>query len=181
MENNDLVPGLPAPENKRFYPALDGLRAMAVLMVFFHHYVYGAFNTQNDNSHAWHGFKGALSWGWTGVDFFFVLSGFLITGILYDTRHTAHRFRNFYVRRTLRIFPLYYGVLLVGLFLTPIFHWVWHPGWMLWPFYLGNYARFIWISGSPLNLDAMENFRSSLPLQPPFILIFGHFWSLCVE
>ena len=175
------MPGLPAPENKRFYPALDGLRAMAVLMVFFSHYVSGAFNNQNVASHAWHGFRNALSWGWTGVDFFFVLSGFLITGILYDTRHTAHRFRNFYVRRTLRIFPLYYGVLLIGLLLSPIFHWVWHPGWILWPFYLGNYARFIWISGFPLNAGTLENLRSSLPFQQPFILTTGHFWTLCVE
>jgi peptidoglycan/LPS O-acetylase OafA/YrhL len=81
------------PAKRAFYPALDGLRAVAFLMVFFHHYM-------------------RLPWGWSGVDFFFVLSGFLITGILFDTRHDFHRFRNFYVRRTLRIFPLYYGIIL---------------------------------------------------------------------
>ena len=79
---DDLVPDLPPSENKRFYPALDGLRAIAVLLVFCQHYIYHPSN---------------LRWGWTGVDIFFVLSGFLITGILYDTRETAHRFRNFYV------------------------------------------------------------------------------------
>ena len=181
MENDDLVPGLPEPENKRFYPALDGLRAMAVLMVFFQHYVSSIVNTQHSSSHLWQGLKALLSWGWTGVDFFFVLSGFLITGILYDTRHTAHRFRNFYVRRTLRIFPLFYGVLLIGLLLNPIFHWVWHPGWFLWPFYLGNYVRFLWLPEFLQDTGALEHLRSGLPFQSPFLLLLGHFWSLCVE
>jgi len=75
------------PENRAFYPALDGLRAIAFLMVFFQHYY-------------------SIPWGWTGVNIFFVLSGFLITGILFDSRNDAHRARNFYIRRTLRIFPL---------------------------------------------------------------------------
>src|ERR1700728_3407250 len=80
------------PENRAFYPALDGMRAIAFLVVFGHHYLQ-------------------LPWGWAGVDLFFVLSGFLITGILFDTRNDPNRVRNFYLRRTLRIFPLYYGVM----------------------------------------------------------------------
>src|SRR5580658_9184269 len=76
--------GHTASANRAYYPALDGLRGFAFLGVFLHHYM-------------------AFLYGWAGVDVFFVLSGFLITGILYDTRDDLHRFRNFYIRRTLRI------------------------------------------------------------------------------
>jgi peptidoglycan/LPS O-acetylase OafA/YrhL len=164
---DDLVPNLPPSENKRFYPALDGLRAIAVLLVFCQHYIFH---------------PSALRWGWVGVDIFFVLSGFLITGILYDTRETAHRFRNFYVRRTLRIFPLYYGVLLLALLLTPLLHWTWHPAWYLWASYLGNYARFIYINDFiSTGHDIVEDLLSKLPFAYPLMLHMGHFWSLCVE
>jgi len=166
LDEDCPFPKLPEPENKRYYPALDGLRAVAVLMVFYEHYLT---------------FKPALRWGWAGVDIFFVLSGFLITGILYDTRNTTHRFRNFYVRRTLRIFPLYYAVFLVALALNPIFHWVWHPTWYLWPIYLGNYGRFIWLSDFLKGTGTLDHLRSSLPFQTPFFMYLGHFWSLCVE
>ena len=112
------------PENRAFYPALDGLRAVAFLMVLLEHY-------------------NQFPWGWAGVDLFFVLSGFLITGILFDSQNDTYRVRNFYVRRTLRIFPLYYGILLLILFLWPLVHWQLSWAWMVWPAYLGNFARFL--------------------------------------
>ena len=164
---DDVVPDLPPSENKLFYPALDGLRAFAVLLVFFEH--YGLVQHP------------AINWGWIGVDLFFVLSGFLITGILYDTRNTAHRFRNFYARRTLRIFPLYYGVLLFGLLLTPVFHWLWNPAWLLWFVYLGNYARFLWIHSPLFPSGALEHLVSQRHTRLLPALYLGHFWSLCVE
>jgi peptidoglycan/LPS O-acetylase OafA/YrhL len=153
-----------APENRVFYPALDGLRAIAFLMVFFQHYY-------------------SVPWGWTGVNVFFVLSGFLITGILFDTRDSPHRARNFYVRRTLRIFPLYYGVFLALLLVGPVVHWKWSAVWVAWPLYLGNFLRFVSpavnILKSPQEL-AGDAHLSSLRL-PRTELFFGHFWSLCVE
>lgn len=152
------------PDNRTFYPALDGLRAVAFLMVFFQHYA-------------------AIPWGWAGVNIFFVLSGFLITGILFDSRDDSHRARNFYIRRTLRIFPLYYGVFFVVLILTPIFHWRWSSYWLAWPLYLANFLPFIsqkvLTDGSPLQLAAWAWLKPALI--PGLVLYLGHFWSLCVE
>jgi peptidoglycan/LPS O-acetylase OafA/YrhL len=153
-----------SPDNRAFYPALDGLRAVAFLMVFFQHYC-------------------ALPWGWTGVNIFFVLSGFLITGILFDSRKDSHRARNFYIRRILRIFPLYYGVFFVVLVLDPIFHWRWSFYWLAWPLYLANFLPFIsqtvLTDGSSVQLAAWAWLRPALI--PGLVLFLGHFWSLCVE
>lgn len=160
-----VAPGIPPPENKVFYPALDGLRAFAALVVFFHHYLRDI-----------PGFS--LPWGWSGVDIFFVLSGFLITGILYDTRHTNYRFRNFYARRSLRIFPLYYAIFALALLLTPVLHWQWQHIWLLWPLYLGNYSRFIHPQNFFLFNGSVDNLNSLRFGAPVY---FGHFWSLCVE
>jgi peptidoglycan/LPS O-acetylase OafA/YrhL len=148
---------------RSYFPALDGLRAMAFLMVFGQHYLQ-------------------LPWGWSGVDVFFVLSGFLITGILYDSRDQPHRARNFYIRRTLRIFPLYYGVLLLLLFTYPVFHWEWSWKWLLWPVYLGNFCRgihpYLYLR-SPIQM--LADFQPLSRSFPSVQLYLGHFWSLCVE
>ena len=91
--------------NKRF-PELDGLRGAAILMVMLQHYVAESTNAG----------RGTLSFalsrfsrlGWTGVDLFFVLSGFLIGGILLDARKSPNYFKTFYMRRAHRILPVYY-------------------------------------------------------------------------
>ncbi len=86
------------------------MRGLAILLVLCFHLLWA----NNHTGSAFVDFLGRLrSAGWVGVDLFFALSGFLITGILFDTRRQRHYFRNFYLRRVLRIFPLYYGVLLV--------------------------------------------------------------------
>ncbi len=139
-------------------------------MVFFQHYGAGrAF---------------LFGWGWTGVDIFFVLSGFLITGILYDSRHALHRYRNFYIRRTLRIFPLYYFIWGIILLLTPLAAWQWNWRWALWPVYLGNYARFFFLhqAGNPYRFDMLLfGPKVNAWFGYPVHLYIAHFWSLCVE
>ncbi|HEY4356503.1 MAG TPA: acyltransferase [Acidobacteriaceae bacterium] len=155
---------LTAPENRAFYPALDGMRAVAFTLVYLIHYL-------------------RLPWGWSGVNIFFVLSGFLITGILLDTREDRHRARNFYVRRTLRIFPLYYGVMLAFLLLHPLLHWQWTRAWLAWPLYLGNFLRFAGPSAA-IDGSALEHAADGwliLGRFPHASLYVGHFWSLCVE
>ncbi|HLO17856.1 MAG TPA: acyltransferase [Anaerolineales bacterium] len=101
----------------RHVPALDGLRGIAILLVMLNHFtLYGGMQPTNIIDKTFYDL--AVS-GWIGVDLFFVLSGFLITGILHDTKESAHFFRNFYARRFLRIFPLYYGVLFCLFIILP--------------------------------------------------------------
>ena len=89
---------------------LDGIRGIAILAVLFYHLFSYTMFRQHWTGLGHLAMKVTENWS-HGVDLFFVLSGFLITGILLDTRTDAHYFRNFYARRALRILPLYYAVL----------------------------------------------------------------------
>lgn len=87
-------------------PELDGIRGIAILLVLICHYWVGTIKS-DPNSMVSH-LTRRLSLTWSGVDLFFVLSGFLIAGILIDNRHARNYFSAFYVRRMCRIFPLYF-------------------------------------------------------------------------
>lgn len=117
---------------------LDGIRGIAILLVILHN-TSGRYPLPH------------LRWladsGWMGVDLFFVLSGFLITRILLDTKHSEGYFKNFYARRVLRIWPLYYSLLLFLFVLIPLLR----PGqaatiftarsspWWAYPLFLQNF------------------------------------------
>ena len=137
---------------------LDGLRALAVLLVLLVHFGPHA----SIGSPLWK----IESIGWIGVDLFFVLSGFLITGILLDTREDRLYYKNFYLRRTLRVFPLYYVVIFLGLAIQiawhdeSIIHNLYETSWFV--VYLGN----IHVA-----------FKNHAPLAG----FLGPFWSLQIE
>ena len=144
-------------------PALDGLRGLAILLVLMNN-LYPGYPDRYADRIAYL----VSNTGWTGVDLFFVLSGFLITGILYDSRGTRHYFQNFYARRFLRIFPLAYLYLaLIFLVLARVAPLAPHEArelakseWWYWA-YLGNWKI------------AFHGIAS--PLEPSM------FWSLAVE
>ncbi len=96
--------GAPAPAlESRRVAELDGLRGVAVLLVIVFHYVSSVLPRRGELS----GARAALSWTWSGVDLFFVLSGFLIGGILIENRGSPRYYRTFYRRRACRIVPVY--------------------------------------------------------------------------
>lgn len=134
-----LIPG--------YISQFDGLRGVAVLLVLIGHSGF-----LEALPHA-----GILQYARFGVDLFFVLSGFLITGILADSKGSPHYFRNFYARRVLRIWPLYYSILALTLIVAPIFA---HPmrstAASVWPafvFYVQNIA-FVHRDSYPFGLGA---------------------------
>ncbi len=145
----------------RHIPALDGIRGIAVLLVI-------AFHCRSilPGSGPTYLLLRAVDLGWSGVDLFFVLSGFLITGILLDTRHSPTYFRTFYARRILRIFPLYFVYLFVILVLVR-FAGIWISGSDDW----GN-AKPWWY------LTYLANWQRSHGIDDKYL---GHLWSLSIE
>jgi peptidoglycan/LPS O-acetylase OafA/YrhL len=141
-------------------PALDGLRGCAILAVLLLHFTSAMAAPAGAPARL---VKQAFSTGWAGVDLFFVLSGFLITGILADARHTPHRYRTFYARRALRILPLYYGFVILLFAVPPLLGaraYTTSPGDQL-PYWL-----------------YLQNFR---PLSNGALDFAAHLWSLAIE
>ncbi len=150
-----------SPTHRGHIPSLDGIRGLAILMVLGAH----LFASNSAMGGRLTRFVGDfLGYGLFGVDLFFVLSGFLITGVLVDSLESPNFFKNFYSRRVLRIFPLYYGVLLVLFALTPALALHWDG--MAWPFVL--YLQ-------TLHPSQLSRFS------PGSGLSLTHFWSLAIE
>lgn len=148
-----------------YVPALDGIRGLAILIVMLGHFAIG-FNTGGSADVV---LKTLMQTGWAGVDLFFVLSGFLITGILLEARGSPHYFRNFYARRVLRIFPVYYAFLFLFFVVLPIVK----PPAPGGPFDGWNISQW-WFWAYLSNLQILF---PSWPRPEPL----SHFWSLAVE
>jgi peptidoglycan/LPS O-acetylase OafA/YrhL len=141
-------------------PELNTIRGIAVLLVLFFH-GFGFRYGLDGLSGLPRLFVAATLPGWVGVNLFFVLSGFLITGILIDTKHKTNYYRNFYTRRALRILPLYYGFLLLLAVLT-------RTGWV------NRHASWEFLGLSFLYLSNVT-VLFGIPMQ------YGVLWSLAVE
>lgn len=134
--------------DKGYIKSLDGIRAIAIILVMSFHAEITYF-------------------GWMGVQLFFVLSGFLITGILWREKQAQsslqYKFKKFWARRSLRIFPLYFGYLLFVSLSYLFFHF---------PSYYSYYAPYLF--------TYTFNYTRSLP-QWQGNPLFTHLWSLCIE
>jgi peptidoglycan/LPS O-acetylase OafA/YrhL len=145
-------------------PVLDALRGLAILLVIAHR----AFVSPHPHGLGARVVSAAMDEGWVGVQLFFVLSGFLITGILHDAKGDPYYFRNFYVRRTLRIFPLYYAVLFLAFVILPM---VSALGSTIYR-EAAHYQGWLWLYAA----NVLMGIKSAYVLGG-----FNHFWSLAVE
>ena len=149
-------------------PQLDGLRGIAIAMVVLFHYVGFAAGSGTSRLTGLL-ISPILGFGWAGVDLFFVLSGFLIGGILLDARGSANYFQAFYARRVCRIFPLYFAFLAVAAICCAALRWPAEIAWWWFPTYLQNF----WMAahnatGNPVlgptwSLAIEEQFYLTLP------------------
>jgi peptidoglycan/LPS O-acetylase OafA/YrhL len=159
-----LRDGFVSSQQTEHIPALDGMRGLAILLVILLHW--------DPFSHAWGinipYYLRFFRIGWIGVDLFFVLSGFLITGILLRSKGAVGYFKNFYIRRTLRIFPLYYTFLALSLIVLP--NWSWftsHYRYTMLPW--GEFSYWLFLS----------NFAHGIGLAKHGFLVVT--WSLSIE
>lgn len=137
---------------KTYIPALDGLRGIAILLVVLFHTFH-------------------FMLGWCGVDLFFILSGFLITSSLIETKEDKNYLKKFWLKRILRIFPLYYLILII--ILIPKFFFnidtVSYNSWSYW-FYLQNWV-YVYNGVFPDGKDTLNHFWS-LAIEEQFYLLF---------
>lgn len=139
---------------------LDGLRAIAVILVIYFH--SSLILSKPEGSELATYYYNLTMVGWCGVDLFFVISGFLITGILIDTAYTKNCLKLFYIRRALRIFPLYYLVLLSSFCAFALL-----------------YNEFKFDFGEIIYILYLQNWQLAFDI--PRNYYFDHFWSLAVE
>jgi peptidoglycan/LPS O-acetylase OafA/YrhL len=152
----------PAPRGR--LAGLDGVRGLAVLSVMLFHFLHEMEVT----SPLEQVIRGATNLGAISVDLFFVLSGFLITGILLRARERPHYFRNFYMRRVLRIVPLYFGLLAVLFLLAPRLPLLRGTGLEL----LGRREAWAWLFAVNVQVGLAGTWSAGY---------LNHFWSLCVD
>ena len=141
--------------------ALDGVRGLAILAVLAVHLLQSNDRSSSIVVQTLFSIRGLL---WSGVTLFFSLSGYLITGILFDTLGSEGYFRKFFARRALRIFPLYYGLILLLLLLT-------------WPLRLDWHGQAYRLLTYTTNLPFTPEWNAN----PSSYINLRHFWSLAVE
>jgi peptidoglycan/LPS O-acetylase OafA/YrhL len=162
----------PPANTKIFFPHLDGLRFISFFVVFVYHcYLSFYIHLKESNPQAYTIFKTLFQNGYLGVNFFFVLSGFLITFLLIKEKELSGTIHvgNFYMRRILRIWPLFYVCILIGFVLHPLSKILGHET-VVEPAHVTYYLGFI------ANFDYINIF----PLRPNGVVL-PVLWSVCVE
>jgi peptidoglycan/LPS O-acetylase OafA/YrhL len=162
------TPTAPNPADRsRRIEAVDGARGAAILLVMLLHFSMYGHHLRPSGLFIDSLYYRVTEAAGVGVDLFLVVSGFLITGILYDTKQSKRYFRNFYARRVLRIFPLYYCALLLFLVVLP----------RLRP---DNWGLQMLTRDAPWYWTYLVNVKIALAGWPAFGAL-GHFWSLAMQ